>query len=644
MAFSARYASHLAAFALVLVFVGIGAFVVRSMMAARDAASEAHRSSEISAAYDETRYRITAVQAAAETHLRAPTPDTRAAFDTAVMDAIAAIDHLRAVGDPDDVELINELYNRDLPALDSVRRIFLSLERGEPITEEIPPADTVVRILAALEPRAAERQQDSAAKLTGLEEDQERDVRITVAVCGAGLLIVLGLIVALQAFGRREARHQAELHRLRTAALTDSLTGLGNHRAFVEELRRQVARAARHNEELALAVIDVDEFKDVNDTWGHARGDAVLLEVATLLNLYSRQEDYAFRIGGDEFAMILPHSDDQTAHKAMERLRQAAARHFKDAPTLSIGVTSARNAEGDEGVLRQQADSALYEAKLKGRNAAVVFVPSEGARPVFAAAKIAGLRRLLADGSVNAVFQPIWGLTDGSLLAHEALARIPEEYDIDGPQLAFDIAERIGKCAELDSLCRAAILASAPSLPPNGMLFVNISPYTLTHAAFSAESLAEEFKAAGFEPKRVVLEITERSTVSVAIIEFAVEKLREAGFRMALDDVGAGNAGLEMLRRVAVDYVKIDHDVLVSALQDTMARAAVMAIAAFASQAGTRVVAEGIENEPMMELVRWIASGGDDPANSMVYAVQGFLLGQPSPASGPGEPPKQLAA
>jgi EAL domain-containing protein (putative c-di-GMP-specific phosphodiesterase class I) len=176
------------------------------------------------------------------------------------------------------------------------------------------------------------------------------------------------------------------------------------------------------------------------------------------------------------------------------------------------------------------------------------------------------------------------------------------------------------------------------------MLFVNISPYTLTHAAFSAESLAEEFKAAGFEPKRVVLEITERSTVSVAIIEFAVEKLREAGFRMALDDVGAGNAGLEMLRRVAVDYVKIDHDVLVSALQDTMARAAVMAIAAFASQAGTRVVAEGIENEPMMELVRWIASGGDDPANSMVYAVQGFLLGQPSPASGPGEPPKQLAA
>ena len=634
MSFSARHASHLAAFALVLVFVGIGVFVVRSMMAARDAASEAHRASDISIAYDEARYRITAVQVAAETHLRAPTPQTRAAFDAAVEAAIASFDTLRSVGDPEDIAITNALYERELPALETVRRIFLSLERGEPITEEIPPADTAARILQTLEPRAEQRQEESATRLTGLVEDQERNVRITVGVCAAGLLLVLALVLAIHAFGRREARNQAELHRLRTAALTDSLTGLGNHRAFVEELRRQVARAARHNEELALAVLDVDEFKDINDTWGHARGDAVLVEVAGLLNLYSRQEDYAFRIGGDEFAMILPHSDDRTALAAMERLRQAVARALKDGPTLSIGVTSARNAEGDEGVLRQQADSALYEAKLKGRNAAVLFVPSDGARPVFPAAKIAGLRRLLADGAVNAVFQPIWGLTDGNLIAHEALARIPEEYEIDGPQLAFDIAERIGKSAELDSLCRAAIVSSARSLPEDGLLFVNVSPYTLTHAAFSADALAEEFAAAGFEPGRVVLEITERSTVSVAIIEFAVEKLREAGFRMALDDVGAGNAGLEMLRRVPVDYVKIDHDVLVSALENTMARAAVMAIAAFAAQAGTLVVAEGIENEPMLELVRWIASGGDDPATSMVFAVQGYLLGHPKPATG----------
>jgi diguanylate cyclase (GGDEF)-like protein len=644
MRFSPGSASHLAAVALVVVLLGIGGFVVRSMMAARDAATDAHRSAQISIAYDDARYRLVQVQRTAEAHLKAPSPETRAEFDLALRASLASVDTLRELGDAEDVALVNELYANHLPALEAVQRIFLAIERGEPITDEIPPPDTATRILALLEPRAGEHQAESASQLQGLVDGQGRDLRITAAVCAVGLLLVLALIMAAQAFGRREALHRAELTRLRTAALTDSLTGLGNHRAFVEEVRRQVARSMRHNEQLALAVIDVDEFKEINDTWGHARGDAVLQEVAGLLSRHSRQEDYAFRIGGDEFAMILPHADGATAFNAMERLREATARALPDGPTISLGLATLRHAEGDEGVLRQQADSALYEAKLKGRNAAVLFVPTEGARPVFPAAKLAALRQLVADGGVNAVFQPIWNLNDGTLFAHEALARIPDEYDIPGPRLAFDIAERIGKSAELDSLCREAILRGAAGIPDGSLLFVNVSPYSLTHAGFSAEALSKEFIAAGLPPSRVVLEITERSTVSVAIIEGAVEQLREAGFRIALDDVGAGNAGLEMLRRVRVDYVKIDNEVLISALRDTMARAAVMAIAAFASQAGTLVVAEGVEDEAMMELVRWIASGGDDEAPSMIFGVQGYLLGYPEAEIGSGTPPSQLAA
>ncbi|MGE0600467.1 MAG: EAL domain-containing protein [Dehalococcoidia bacterium] len=412
----------------------------------------------------------------------------------------------------------------------------------------------------------------------------------------------------------------------------------------MEELRRQVSRSSLHNESLVLAMIDIDEFKEVNDTWGHGRGDTVLLDVAATLNDFCRGHDYAFRIGGDEFAMILPHTDQGIAHHAMEQLRMAVERATGGTPTVSIGLASADSCDGDESVLRQQADSALYEAKLKGRNASVLFVANDGARPVFPAAKINALRKLLADGTISAAFQPIWNLEDGTLLAHEALARIPGEYEISGPQLAFDIAERIGKCAELDRACRTAILKRGPDIPKGSLLFVNVSPYTLTHGDFSPELLVEEFRVAGFDPGSVVLEITERSTVSVSSIESAVARLHEAGFRIALDDVGSGNAGLEMLRKVPVEYVKIDRGVLTSAIEDTMGRAAVMAIVAFASQAGALVVAEGVETERMMELVRWVASGGDEASESMVYAVQGYLLGHPSAEITRGTHSRHLAA
>jgi len=642
--FSPRLASRIAAVGLILVFVGIGAFVLRSMLNTRDTAEEVERSAELSRAYDQARFEITRIQIAGTNHLNEPSPESRVAFDEAVEAAVSSLEHIRVIGNDEDRALIDSIFATELPILETVKRIFLALEQGEPITDAIPEADTVERIFAILEPPADARESNSVAELRGLVLDQDRDIRITIAVCGAGLLLVLGLLAALQSFSRREAHHQAELNQLRTAALTDSLTGLGNHRAFLEELRRQVARSTRHNEELALAMIDVDEFKDVNDTWGHAKGDTVLREIARHLSDFTRQEDYAFRIGGDEFAMILPHTNATVATRAMDQLRVAVSRALKDGPTLSVGIAAARHCEGDDSVLRQQADSALYEAKLKGRNATVTFEPTVDSKPVFPAAKIAALRKLLLDDRVEAAFQPIWNLNDGTLLAHEALARIPAEYEISGPQLAFDIAERIGKCADLDQACRRAILDRASAIPEGSMLFVNVSPYSLTHAAFSAEALLAEFAAAGFGSDRVVLEITERSTVSVPIIEAAVARLRAAGFRIALDDVGAGNAGLEMLRRVPVEYVKIDRGVLLSALQDTMGRAAVMAIVAFASQAGALVVAEGIEDESMMELVRWIAEGGDDVNESMIYAVQGYLLGYPSADIAGGEPPSQLAA
>jgi len=626
------------------VFVAIAAFVVYSMTGTKDAASRVQRSTEISSAYTEARYEVLNVRFAAELHLKDMTPESRAAFDDAVNTAVAALDHIAEIGDPSDQAVIDGLYAETLPALASVQRLFLALERGEPFNEPLPDANTVERMDNRLKPNAIAREAEATAALSELIAAEDEALRVTVAVTGIGALLVVGLLWGLNISSRREANHQYELAQLRTAALTDSLTGLGNHRAFIEELRRQVARSVRHDEPLALALIDIDEFKQVNDTWGHGHGDVVLRDVAKLLNDFTREEDYAFRIGGDEFALILPHSEGDGAHNAMEKLRANCSVRFNGGPTLSIGVGNARYCEGDESVLRQQADSALYEAKLKGRNATITFVPTADSRPVFPAAKIAALRELLDAEHMEAAFQPIWGLNEQKLLAHEALARIPAGYDLPGPQLAFEIAERIGKSAELDQLCRSAILKRAADIPRGSLLFVNISPYSLTHTTFSPEALAKEFTDAGISVDRVVLEVTERSTVSVPVIAAAVAQLRAVGFKTALDDVGAGNAGLQMLRQIPVDYVKIDRTVLVGAMQNTMGRAAVMAIVAFASQAGALVVAEGVEDQSMLELVRWIAEGGDEVKDSLVYAVQGYLLGYPSPVISTGEAPTELAA
>lgn len=306
---------------------------------------------------------------------------------------------------------------------------------------------------------------------------------------------------------------------------------------------------------------------------------------------------------------------------------------------MSIGFATLDPVTRDISILQEQAYAALGEAKRRGRN--LVFgYDARTAGPATYAGKSSELRRLLNQGGLRAVFQPIWELGSGRLLAFEALTRLPPGFDIRGPFEAFEIAERIGRAHELDMHCRHAIIATAGGLPDGISLFVNVSPYTLSHQqpcpcvadkgpfANWAEAFAEEFRSGGIEPSSVVLEITERSAIAAEFLAARVRELRAAGFRIALDDVGAGNAGLEMLRLLEADYVKIDRGVLLSAMESAKGRAAFAAIVAFAGVAGARVIAEGIEDEEMLELVR---RGGlpDGQRSFEVHGVQGYLLGKP---------------
>jgi EAL domain-containing protein (putative c-di-GMP-specific phosphodiesterase class I) len=244
-------------------------------------------------------------------------------------------------------------------------------------------------------------------------------------------------------------------------------------------------------------------------------------------------------------------------------------------------------------------------------------------------AKLTACRKLLSEGGMRAVFQPIWDLDRNAVLGYEALTRFPADCELSGPGEAFEIAEVMGRAHVLDALCRYAILARAGDLPPESLLFLNVSPQTLDHDALTGDLLKQEVEAAGLSPGRVVLEITERSQARLEVVIREARRARDLGFGLALDDVGAGNAGLEMLRRLSVDFVKIDREVVAAALSDLKSRAVLGAIISFAQQTGAFVIAEGIETEAMIQVVR--APIEHDVARHVgVQGAQGYLLGAPS--------------
>jgi EAL domain-containing protein (putative c-di-GMP-specific phosphodiesterase class I) len=282
----------------------------------------------------------------------------------------------------------------------------------------------------------------------------------------------------------------------------------------------------------------------------------------------------------------------------------------------------------DVATLRDEADAALYDAKRRGGNAIVPFEDIRDTVMITTSAKVQALRRLLVEQDVEVAFQPIWDLESGSLVGVEALARPSQHYGFSGPAEAFDIAEQIGRVHELDKLCIHNALARVDELPDDALLFMNISPRTLDLDADSDGWLVAAVARCGIDPGRVVIEVTERFGGRMGSIVKSLQRLRTAGLQLAVDDVGTGNSGLEMLRRVHAEFVKIDRSVVVASMSDPGARAVLLAMATFANETGAFVIAEGIEDVEMLDSLRRLE---DDMtiARPRIHGGQGYGLGRP---------------
>lgn len=422
--------------------------------------------------------------------------------------------------------------------------------------------------------------------------------------------------------------------RARAESLRDSLTGLGNHRAFQEELERQWVAATRHNTRLALVVVDVDDLRRINELEGHVGGDRLLSAVAATLTAGLRRSDRVFRIGGDEFAVLMPGSDGDAAYLSMRRVLATAlegrAGHERQVVgsvagpwSFTAGVAAIPGTARDRATMYREADAALAFGKRHGRTVITVFDADRHGisglqRPIAEVA--AEVAKVAAVGALRAVFQPIFDLRTGQPRGYEALIRPGPGSGFADPNELFAAAETVGRTVELDLAClQTSIEAFATQALP-GSLTLNLSPRTLESDEFSVHTLVGLLGRHGVDARRVVLELTEREAVEdLDRLTRAVESCRAAGLRIAADDVGAGNAGLRLLAQLQFDIVKIDLSLVQGGAVRSTSQEVVRTLKDLADRWGALVIAEGVETPEQLAFVRSLG----------IRAGQGYLLSRP---------------
>lgn len=437
--------------------------------------------------------------------------------------------------------------------------------------------------------------------------------------------LLLGLLVAVPLsylLGGRSLHHRQA--RAEHAADTDALTGIAGRRRFRSTLGTALGNPVCDS--TVLALIDIDDFKAVNDRLGHSYGDRVLCALAKAFDVL-RASDTAFRLGGDEFAVVLTGSSDARAVAVIERVRQALV---DSAPgvTFSCGVAAARSADAVAvQELWERADAALYEAKHRGRRQTVSFSAMHNSLTVSADKLDAVTALLSADTALGVAFQPIWDLRAGRILGHEALLRLPAGDPVEGPEEAFALAQRLGVAAQLDEQARRVALRSVAEHDWDGLLFLNVHPDALP--VLDVDALVINVTAAGLSTTQVVLEVTEHDGLDNPEPIRVLKRAQARGFRLALDDMGAGNAGLRALTHVRFDILKLDRQVTARLGIDPASEATVAAATAFVRQTGGWVIAEGIEDADMLTAV--LSDTRHPPPSTPMIAGQGYFLGRPAP-------------
>ncbi len=463
-----------------------------------------------------------------------------------------------------------------------------------------------------------------------------KDVSVGQVVC-AGLVlndvepqllkVVEGFLPALVSVVGSTRALESYAREIEYYATRDALTGLYNQRMFWELLEYEIERAKKRNYQFAVLIIDIDNFKVINDTYGHSFGDEFLKHLARLLEETFRREDIVARYGGDEFAVILPYTSQEEAFRTAQRLLRELESFSVSAPdgkpvkaTVSIGIAVFPTHGESARELFMVADNIMYRIKSEGKNRVALPSTTDFER----IRKTEGRTGMLIldaieKRSVVPVFQPIVDVGSGDVHAYEVLMRIRQNGKLIPASEFVHVAERMGVIHRLDHMLIDRALSVAVEHNFRGRLFFNLTPRALVLEDFIKEmrSLIDRYS---FDPDQIVFEITERETVrNMDMLKDLSMSLKGEGFHFAVDDFGSGFSSFMYLKHIPVDYVKIEGEFIRSILDSRMDRAFVISVIALAETLGIKTVAEFVENEKIFSAVKSIG----------VNYAQGYYIGKP---------------
>ena len=458
-----------------------------------------------------------------------------------------------------------------------------------------------------------------------------KDGTLRTCLMSARKITLKGVACILSITRDMSAQEQADA-RIQQLAHFDQLTGLPNRALLNDRFKYSLSLAQRSGEPLVVMFLDLDHFKTINDTLGHSIGDQLLMEVSRRLKSSLREEDTLSRMGGDEFILVLPGTDEAGARQVAGKLIEAVAHpcqieQYELVNTISIGIALYPHDGEDFETLSKHADTAMYRVKQASRNDFCFFTQEMQAHSARTLQLLNALRHALARNELALYYQPQIALQDGHIIGAEALLRWthPELGSI-SPDEFIPIAEDSGLIIPIGEwvLRSAATQARAwlaSGLPPL-VVAVNLSAVQFRHPNLTElvnRILAETQLAAEY----LELELTEAVAMDDPLAAIAVmNKLHECGIRMSIDDFGTGYSSLSYLKKFQVYKLKIDQSFVRDITDDPDDKAIVSAIINLANSLGMQTIAEGVETSGQLAFLR--LQGCDE--------VQGYYFSKPLPA------------